>query len=129
MLKTNLFRADPSCSGRVYMDRFDSLIEEAAALPRRYGYAPVTSRLYPTLDQRKVRSTLKPKYLLYVEIHSYKLFTLYASILMHCGYVLYIHDGFGINVQRHQKIILTLCVQFNSVFLPCFLCIFCKYWA
>ena len=37
-------RADPSCTGRVYTDRFDSLIEEAAALPRRYGYAPVTNR-------------------------------------------------------------------------------------
>lgn len=29
------------------------MIEEAAALPRRYGFAPVTSKLYPTLEQRK----------------------------------------------------------------------------
>lgn len=46
-------RADKSFSGQINLDNFDSLIEEAAALPRKYGYAPVTSSLYPSDSQRK----------------------------------------------------------------------------
>lgn len=45
-------RADTTGEGRITLDRFDDLIEEAAALPRKYGYAPVTANLYPTVDKK-----------------------------------------------------------------------------
>jgi Ca2+-binding EF-hand superfamily protein len=46
-------RADTNLDGRVYLEMFDSLIEEAAALPRLYGYAPKAEALYPSAALRK----------------------------------------------------------------------------
>ena len=46
-------RADTDLNGKVPLSAFDQLIEEAAALPRKYGYAPTTESLYPTEDARK----------------------------------------------------------------------------
>jgi Ca2+-binding EF-hand superfamily protein len=50
-------RADTHMDGRVYVDMFDSLIEEAAALPRLYGYAPKSEVQYPSADLRKAART------------------------------------------------------------------------
>ena len=46
-------RADTDMDGKVYIDDFDTLIEEAAALPRKYGYAPKTEFLYASDSMRK----------------------------------------------------------------------------
>ena len=46
-------RADSDLNGKVPISEFDSLIEEAAALPRKYGYAPTTESLYPTEEAKK----------------------------------------------------------------------------
>ena len=35
------------------MSEFDSLIEEAAALPREYGYAPSTAQLFDSVEARQ----------------------------------------------------------------------------
>jgi len=45
-------RADNKLEGRVYINQFDVLVEEAAELPRKYGYAPTTIQLYPTDAER-----------------------------------------------------------------------------
>jgi uncharacterized protein YqcC (DUF446 family) len=46
-------RADSDFDGKVFIDQFDMLIEEAAALPRKHGLAPKASDMYPTLEARK----------------------------------------------------------------------------
>ena len=46
-------RADSDFDGKVFIDQFDDLVEEAAALPRKYGYAPQASDMYPTAEARK----------------------------------------------------------------------------
>ena len=46
-------RADTDFDGKVFIDQFDSLIEEAAALPRKYGLAPLSSAMYPNVNARK----------------------------------------------------------------------------
>ena len=46
-------RADTDFDGKVFIDQFDDLIEEAAALPRKYGFAPPSSQMYPTVEARK----------------------------------------------------------------------------
>jgi len=46
-------RADKSYTGKVSLENFDALIEEAAALPRRYGFAPKTSDLYASDSARR----------------------------------------------------------------------------
>merc|ERR1712018_105948 len=35
------------------MNHFDNLIEEAAVLPRRYGYAPKTEDMFPNKSARE----------------------------------------------------------------------------
>ena len=45
-------RADSEKSGKITMAQFDNLIEEAAELPRIYGYAPKTEALYPSQGLR-----------------------------------------------------------------------------
>jgi len=45
-------RADNDMDGKVCMGDFESLIEEAAALPRRYGYAPKAEDLYASKVER-----------------------------------------------------------------------------
>ena len=46
-------RADADLDGKVYIDDFDTLIEEAAALPRKYGFAPKSEFMYSNDDIRK----------------------------------------------------------------------------
>ena len=46
-------RADKNFSGKLDQAQFDEVIEEAAAMPRKYGYAPVTASLYPNESARK----------------------------------------------------------------------------
>ncbi|KAK2147478.1 hypothetical protein LSH36_550g01005 [Paralvinella palmiformis] len=46
-------RADSNMDGQVSVDEFDQLIEEAAHLPRKHGFAPKTSDLYPTDEARQ----------------------------------------------------------------------------
>jgi hypothetical protein len=46
-------RADTNMEGLVSMDKFDSLVEEAAALPRDHGFAPSSKTLYKSTRQRK----------------------------------------------------------------------------
>lgn len=46
-------RADTNQEGRIYVDMFDSLIEEAAKLPRKYGFAPSSETLFPSPTLRK----------------------------------------------------------------------------
>jgi hypothetical protein len=46
-------RADTNMDGRVYLDMFDSLIDEAAAMPRLYGYAPKSEVMFPSVALRK----------------------------------------------------------------------------
>jgi Ca2+-binding EF-hand superfamily protein len=46
-------RADKDMDGTVTVDEVDTLINEAAALPRRYGFAPTNEEMYSTDAQRK----------------------------------------------------------------------------
>jgi len=46
-------RADKGLSGKVTKYNFDSLVEEAAVLPRKYGFAPKSSDMYPNEQARK----------------------------------------------------------------------------
>jgi hypothetical protein len=46
-------RADTGLEGKVQEDQFDAMIEEAAALPRKYGYATKAEVLYPSEEERK----------------------------------------------------------------------------
>ena len=46
-------RADSNMDGQVSIDEFDQLIEEAAYLPRKHGFAPKSKDLYATDDARK----------------------------------------------------------------------------
>jgi len=46
-------RADTDKDGKVTMNHFDNLIEEAAVLPRRYGYAPKTEDMFPNKSARE----------------------------------------------------------------------------
>lgn len=46
-------RADSNMDGQVSIDEFDQLIEEAAYLPRKHGFAPQTKDLYSTDEARK----------------------------------------------------------------------------
>lgn len=46
-------RADTNLDGKLYVEMFDSLIEEAAALPRLYGYAPKSEDMFPSAALRK----------------------------------------------------------------------------
>ena len=46
-------RADTNRDGKLYLEMFDSLIEEAAALPRLYGYAPKSEDMFPSPALRK----------------------------------------------------------------------------
>ena len=46
-------RADTDFDGKVFIDHFDSLVEEAATLPRKYGFAPQSSDMYPNGEARK----------------------------------------------------------------------------
>jgi len=45
-------RADTDKDGKVTNAHFDNLIEEAAELPRKYGYAPKTSDMFPNASAR-----------------------------------------------------------------------------
>ena len=45
-------RADTDKDGKVTNAHFDNLIEEAAELPRRYGYAPKTEKMFPNKGAR-----------------------------------------------------------------------------
>ena len=47
-------RADRYMEGRVNISAFDAMVEEAAALPRIYGFAPSNAQLYPSVAARKV---------------------------------------------------------------------------
>jgi len=52
-------RADKNLTGKVALADFDALIEEAAALPRRYGFAPKSSDMYANDAARQAaRATL-----------------------------------------------------------------------
>ena len=46
-------RADTDKDGKVTVTHFDNLIEEAAELPRMYGYAPKTSEMFKNEGLRK----------------------------------------------------------------------------
>merc|ERR1711899_212665 len=46
-------RADTDHDGKVSMNHFDNLIEEAAELPRMYGYAPKSDAMYSSEPLRK----------------------------------------------------------------------------
>ena len=46
-------RADKQLNGKVTKYNFDALVEEAAVLPRKYGYAPKSSDMYPSDAARK----------------------------------------------------------------------------
>merc|ERR1711963_931626 len=46
-------RADTDKDGKVTMNHFDNLIEEAAVLPRRYCYAPKTEDMFPNESARE----------------------------------------------------------------------------
>jgi len=46
-------RADVNKSGRVGLDQFEALIEEAAELPRMYGFAPKSEDMFPSVEMRK----------------------------------------------------------------------------
>ena len=46
-------RADKQMTGRVSKYNFDSLVEEAAVLPRKYGFAPKSSDMFPNEEARK----------------------------------------------------------------------------
>ena len=46
-------RADESASGKVDLNAFDNLIEEAAVLPRRYGFAPTSDTMFASDGVRK----------------------------------------------------------------------------
>jgi len=46
-------RADTDNDGKVTMNHFDNLIEEAAELPRMYGYAPKSEAMYSSEPLRK----------------------------------------------------------------------------
>merc|ERR1711994_807117 len=46
-------RADLSNTGKVSLDQFDTLIEEAAELPRLYGFAPSSAAMYSSDALRK----------------------------------------------------------------------------
>ena len=46
-------RADIDLKGKVFINQFDPLIEEAAALPRKYGLAPKASDMYPNQEARR----------------------------------------------------------------------------
>lgn len=52
-LVSTFVRADSNMSGQVRTDRFDTLIEEAAALPRLYGFAPKSEEIFPTESAKK----------------------------------------------------------------------------
>lgn len=52
-LCTCFTRADKKMTGKVDVANFDMLVEEAAELPRRYGYAPKSEAMYPSEDLRK----------------------------------------------------------------------------
>merc|ERR1712050_139873 len=45
--------ADTDFDGLVGPDRFDFMIERAAALPRKFGYAPTEAESYPTPEHRR----------------------------------------------------------------------------
>jgi len=51
-------RADTDKDGKVTDAHFDNLIEEAAELPRKYGYAPKTNDMFPN---RMARETARAK--------------------------------------------------------------------
>merc|ERR1712117_311136 len=46
-------RADKQLNGKVTKYNFDALVEEAAVLPRKYGYAPKSSDMYSSDAARK----------------------------------------------------------------------------
>jgi Ca2+-binding EF-hand superfamily protein len=46
-------RADNRHEGKVYPDMIDTLIDDAAALPRKYGYAPTNEAMYTSPSLRK----------------------------------------------------------------------------
>lgn len=46
-------RADKQLTGKVTKYNFDSLVEEAAAMPRKYGFAPKSADMYPNEEARK----------------------------------------------------------------------------
>ena len=46
-------RADKQMTGKVTKYNFDALVEEAAVLPRKYGFAPKSSDMYPNEQARK----------------------------------------------------------------------------
>lgn len=52
-LVTCFIRADRYMEGKVNVANFDSMIEEAAALPRLHGFAPPTETLYANAAARK----------------------------------------------------------------------------
>ena len=51
-------RADSNMDGQVSIAEFDQLIEEAAYLPRKHGFAPKSSELYPT-DEARIEARAK----------------------------------------------------------------------
>ena len=47
-------RADRYMEGKVNVANFDSMIEEAAALPRMHGFAPSSEAMFSSAAARKV---------------------------------------------------------------------------
>lgn len=46
-------RADKRLDGKVTLDEFDTMVEEAAALPRKYGFAPSSEDMFSCVAERK----------------------------------------------------------------------------
>jgi len=59
-------RADTDLDGRVTMAHFDNLIEEAAELPRMYGYAPKSEAMY---SSRPLRMAAREKQFRELDTH------------------------------------------------------------
>lgn len=52
-LLQSFIRSDANLDGMVSLDEFDALVDIAAALPRKFGYAPTNESLYPKPEDRK----------------------------------------------------------------------------
>ena len=47
-------RADKTKDGKVDLDGFDTMVELAAVLPRKYGFAPTSESMFSSESVRKV---------------------------------------------------------------------------
>jgi hypothetical protein len=46
-------RADTNLDGKIRVDQMDALVDDAAALPRQYGFAPTNEAMYKSEAERK----------------------------------------------------------------------------